>query len=185
MAVSKAKLDPPTHLTRGQVRPRFALCGPFSACRVRLGGTPGLTVLRSRFPACPPPPKGLTMDELIPQFAAELPDKTVEHSPLGRRNGDSATPGQSTAWAPPGLRNGPHLSRATRSRSTPPPLTQSSTCDGRYRPEPEGRRVSEAVPVAAFQLGCSSSVRAGSIWSYAYLVISAVVIVSPVRASDS
>jgi DNA-binding CsgD family transcriptional regulator len=32
-------------------------------------------------------------------------------------------------------------------------------------PEPRGRRVSEAVPVAAIQLGCSSSVRAWSIWS--------------------
>ena len=37
----------------------------------------------------------------------------------------------------------------------------------RDRPESEGRRVSEAVPLAAFQLGCSSSVRAWSIWSYA------------------
>ncbi len=35
----------------------------------------------------------------------------------------------------------------------------------RYRPEPHGRRVIEAVPVAAFQLRCSSSVRAWSIWS--------------------
>ena len=37
----------------------------------------------------------------------------------------------------------------------------------RDRPESEGRRVSEAAPPAAFQLGCSSSVRAWSIWSYA------------------
>jgi hypothetical protein len=48
-----------------------------------------------------------------------------------------------------------------------------------------GRRVSEAVPVAAFQLGCSSSVRAWSIWSYAYVAMAAVVIVAPARASDS
>jgi len=43
--------------------------------------------------------------------------------------------------------------------------------------------VSEAVPVpvAAFQLECSSSVRAWSIWSYAWVTISAVVIVSPLR----
>ena len=39
----------------------------------------------------------------------------------------------------------------------------------RDRPESEGRRVSEAVPLAAFQLGCSSSARAWSIWSYAYV----------------
>ena len=35
------------------------------------------------------------------------------------------------------------------------------------------------------QLGCSSSVRAWSIWSYAYVTMAAVVIVSPLRASDS
>jgi len=32
-------------------------------------------------------------------------------------------------------------------------------------PEPRGRRVNEAVSVAVFQLGSSSSVRAWSIWS--------------------
>jgi hypothetical protein len=32
---------------------------------------------------------------------------------------------------------------------------------------------------------CSSSVRAWSIWSYAYVTIAAVVIASPLRASDS
>ena len=37
----------------------------------------------------------------------------------------------------------------------------------RDRPESEGRRVSEAVLLAAFQLGCSSSVRAWSIRSSA------------------
>jgi class 3 adenylate cyclase len=41
------------------------------------------------------------------------------------------------------------------------------------------------VPVAVFQLRCSSSVRAWSIWSYAYVATAAVVIVSPLRASDS
>jgi hypothetical protein len=44
---------------------------------------------------------------------------------------------------------------------------------------PERRCVSEAVPFAVFQLGRSSSVRAWSIWSYAYVTISAVVMVSP------
>ena len=55
----------------------------------------------------------------------------------------------------------------------------------RDRPESEGRRVSEAAPPAAFQLGCSSSARTWSIWSYAYAAKAAVVIVSPARASDS
>ena len=31
----------------------------------------------------------------------------------------------------------PHLPRATRPRSNPPPLTESSTYNGRHRPEPE------------------------------------------------
>jgi hypothetical protein len=52
-------------------------------------------------------------------------------------------------------------------------------------PSRKGRRVSEAVPGAAFQLGCSSSVRAWSIWSYAYVAIAAVVVLSPCgRALD-
>ncbi len=79
----------------------------------------------------------------------------------------------------------PDLARATRSRSGPPPLTESGTCNAHYRPEPQGRRVSEAVPGAAFQLGYSSSVRAWSIWSYAYVAMAAVVIVLPFRASES
>jgi hypothetical protein len=80
-----------------------------------------------------------------------------------------------------------HLSRAARPGSNSPRLTQRSASDARYRPEPEGHQASEAVPVpvAAFQLGCSSSVRAWSIWSYAYATMAAVVIVSPLRASDS
>jgi hypothetical protein len=36
----------------------------------------------------------------------------------------------------------------------------------------------------ATQLGCSSSVRAWSIWSYAYVAMAAVVMVSPLWASD-
>ena len=48
-----------------------------------------------------------------------------------------------------------------------------------------GRRVGETVLLAAFQPGCSSSVRAWSIWSYTYVAISAVVIVSPLWASAS
>jgi hypothetical protein len=37
----------------------------------------------------------------------------------------------------------------------------------------------------AAQLGCSSSVRAWSIWSYAYVAMAVVVMVSPLWASDS
>ena len=43
-----------------------------------------------------------------------------------------------------------HEAGATRPRGCPSHLTYRSTCNGRYRPEPQGRRVSEAVPGAAF-----------------------------------
>jgi hypothetical protein len=41
------------------------------------------------------------------------------------------------------------------------------------------------VPVAAFQLACSSPIRASSIWSYAQVAVAAALIASPFRASDS
>src|SRR6516165_10607427 len=78
--------------------------------------------------------------------------------------------------------DGWHLAAATH--IAPPPDRKQyaqlplSTRAGR-------RRVGETVLVAAFQLGCSSSVRAWSIWSYTYVAISAVVIVSPLWASAS
>jgi hypothetical protein len=47
------------------------------------------------------------------------------------------------------------------------------------------RRSGVGHATRAAQPECSSSVRAWWIWSYAYVTIAAVVIVSPLRASDS
>ena len=61
----------------------------------------------------------------------------------------------------------PHLPGAACSRGWPVTPDPEEYVRSPLSTRAGGRRVSEAVPVAAFQLGRSSSVRAWSIWSYA------------------
>jgi predicted ATPase len=136
----------------------------------------GIRTLTPRGPrARPCPPRRRSPTRSAAAANANAPPAAGARSPPPSATSyDSSAKDSATTTSPHGFSSrrapcNPISPTSTRSSASP----RACSWPKKQPATPEHRRVSEAVPGAAFQLGRSSSVRTWSIWSYAYVAMAA------------